>query len=165
MRPQPMRPHTARPLSRRELIIEVSRRKYGRPRAEVERMVAEQLGYAQPLSTAPVFLPSSATAGNAANSRQLHVGDELKGRLLEVGIEADRADSLLTHFAREAIKRQLEWLPYRDARNPAAFLIAAIEHDYEPPLALRQAPEHQAPEHQEPRPQEPKYQDQRRANR
>ncbi len=31
----------------------------------------------------------------------------------------------------------MQWLPYRDAKNPAGYLLSAIERDYAEPLALR----------------------------
>ena len=124
-----------RPLTRREEVIEVSRRKYGRPRAEVERMIAEQMGWAKP-------------ASNQQSGVTSEISDALKRQLLEVGIDEDRADSLLVDLDRERIRRQLEWLPHRQVRNPIGFLIAAIEHDYEAPYALRHGDASQQPSQQ-----------------
>ncbi len=147
-----------RPLTQREKVIEASRRKYGRPRAEVERMIAEQMGWAPPATSTQ---PATSSATNAApiqqttQNRQPAIGDELKRQLFVLGVDQDRVDSLLLRFDRVRIEQQLAWLPYRDARDPAAFLVAAIEHDYEPPLALQREPKHQwEPKHQGRRPQE-----------
>jgi len=135
-----------RPLTQREKVIEASRRKYGRPRAEVERRIAEQMGWAPPATSTQ---PATSSATNAApiqqttQNRQPAIGDELKRQLFVLGVDQDRVDSLLLRFDRERIEQQLAWLPYRDARNPAAFLVAAIEHDYEPPLALQREPKQQ----------------------
>ena len=47
---------------------------------------------------------------------------------------------LLGTFPHEHIERQLTWLPYRRARNPVAFLLSAIEHNYDPPLGVPRIP-------------------------
>ena len=52
-------------------------------------------------------------------------------------MDPERADSLLDRFDLERIQHQLDWLPYRKVRNPAGFIVAAVEGDYEKPLALR----------------------------
>ena len=39
-------------------------------------------------------------------------------------------------FPIRLIEQQLDWLPYRQARNPVRFLIAAIENAYAPPREL-----------------------------
>jgi len=126
-------------------------------------MIAEQMGWAPPTTPTQPAKSSEPTASPATNvvsnqqvshNRQPDVGDELKRQLFVLGVDQDRVDSLLVRFDRGRIEQQLVWLPYRDARNPAAFLVAAIEHDYEPPLALQQKPKHQRePKHQEHRPQ------------
>jgi hypothetical protein len=103
----------------REAIIAYSREHYARPRAEVERLIAEQNGWE---------LPEGSVDEETADARR---------RLLSVGVTKDQADFLLGSFEVERIQRQLEWLPYRNARNPASLLVAAIEHDYEEPFDLR----------------------------
>ena len=116
-----------RRLSRREQVIEASRRKYGRPRAEVERMVAEQLGYI-----------SSSRDQSHSQSRALTKDQQAtKRRLMDAGVDEDGADWLLGQFDLRRIQKQLDWLPQRTVRNPAGFLMAAVQHDYEPPFAQR----------------------------
>jgi len=52
-------------------------------------------------------------------------------RLMMVGITRDQADALIAQHDLERIERQLDWLSLRSAKNPPAFLVAAIEGDYE----------------------------------
>ncbi len=103
----------------REAVIAYSREHYARPRAEVERTIAENMGWE---------LPEGAVDEATADTRR---------RLLGVGVTKDQADFLLGSYDLERIQRQLEWLPYRNAKNPAGFIVAAIEDDYEEPFALR----------------------------
>lgn len=53
--------------------------------------------------------------------------------LQAVGLEGGQIDWLLDHHPVERIRRQLDWLPARRARNPAALLIRAVQEDWEPP--------------------------------
>ena len=62
--------------------------------------------------------------------------DALVADLQAVGLQPDQIDGLLQRFPRVRIRRQLEWLPARQARNPAALLIRAVEQDW---LAPREA--------------------------
>lgn len=112
--------------SRKEEIIATSRRKYARPRVEVERAISEQMGWPRP-GTSPDRIEARLTPQQVA----------ARNRLIANGMDAAGADSLLERYDVNRIVRQLEWLPHRDARNPAGFLVAAIENDYEAPMLLR----------------------------
>lgn len=57
---------------------------------------------------------------------------KLAGRLLELGISRDRVIELLSH-PHDEIENQLDWLPFRKAKRPGAFLIDAVRHKYKPP--------------------------------
>jgi hypothetical protein len=59
--------------------------------------------------------------------------DDLVPELQAVGLNPDQINWLLKSFPRVCIRRQLDWLPRRQARNPAALLIRAIEADWGPP--------------------------------
>ena len=111
----PAPPEPVRHVVPREVIIEMSRRKYGRPRAEVEAIVEAQLGH-----TPPEPIPE----GRAG---------ELYLSMVEVGVSDADARSLLAEFPIESIEEQIEWLPRRGARNPARFLPAAIRGGYAAP--------------------------------
>ena len=60
--------------------------------------------------------------------------DELVLELVHVGIGLRKAQNLVDHYPANLIERQLRWLPQRAARRPASLLIAAIEHNYDPPV-------------------------------
>lgn len=109
-------------LSRREAVIAHSRATYGRPRAEVEASI-ERFLRGEPEPTTPE---------EEARLR-------LRRRLTDTGLTGEQADRLLAGFPAAAIEQQLEWLPYRHARNPAGLLLAAIEGGYEAPPGLRWA--------------------------
>ncbi len=100
----------------REAVYAHSRAAYAHPRAEVERLIAEQMGWKEEGD------------GPEAVARR---------RLLGLGIAREEADLLLSRHPLERVERQLSWLPYRRAKSPARFLLSAIEKDYEEPPALR----------------------------
>jgi len=55
-----------------------------------------------------------------------------------MGVTKEQAQHLFVRYPLERIQRQMEWLPFRNAKNPLGYLLAAIEGDYERPLSLRQ---------------------------
>lgn len=110
------------PIATREEIVAVSREKYARPREEVERMVLEQLGHA-PEET------DDTPEG------------EVRRRLLGLGVTREEIGVLLTSHPLQDIINQLDWLPYRNAKNPLRFLVAAIQNRYDAPPLLRAASE------------------------
>lgn len=112
------------PIAGREAVIGHSRATYARTREEVERQIAQLNGWDVPEAFAT---PDEKTY---ASMRQ---------RLLVIGLTGEQADELLSRFDLARIQRQLQWLPYRRAKHPIGFLLAAIEGDYEPPLSLRNA--------------------------
>ena len=108
----------------RSQIIAHSRQTYARPRAQVEAEINHFLGHDD------FTEPENATP-------EVRQQIELLRRLTAQGIATEHAEMLVENYPAERIKRQLDWLQYRPARNPAALLRAAIEHDYEMPPALR----------------------------
>ena len=102
------------PVAGRDAVVAYSRQHYGRPRAEVEREVAAQFGWRSDIDrTTPA------------------------GRLEGLGVSPEDVQSLTAAFSDEEIANQLDWLPYRGAKNPARFVVAAIEGRYEPPARVR----------------------------
>ena len=81
--------------------------------------------------SAPAGVPGQGGAGDAAGSPSPDL--ELEGRLAAVGLYPDQIDRLMGQYPPEQIRRQLEWLPARRARTPAALLIRAVEGDWGPP--------------------------------
>lgn len=96
----------------KEQVIAYSREQYATPVAEAERQVEAQLGI-EPLPEG-------------------EVGEVLQA-LLNVGMHPDSAQDLVAKYPPERIKAQLHWLPKRSARNPARYLISAIQKDFGPP--------------------------------
>ncbi len=129
----------------REVIIEQSRRLYARPRAEVEAEIAQFLSKS-PLTPPPIKSkkPSKTAMTYQEPTPQLSPQDEahnqLRDALIQAGLYPEQADELLAEYDHERIQRQLAWLPYRGARNPAGMLMAAIRGDYEAPPAVRPTP-------------------------
>lgn len=115
----------------REVVIEHSRRTYARPRAEVEAEIARLNEWELPQNNeAPKPEPEPIDPNKAAARREL----------LRVGLLPEQADELLARFDLIRIKRQLMWLPQRQVRNRAGFLLAAIKDDYAAPLGWKAAP-------------------------
>jgi hypothetical protein len=107
-------PYIAAP---REAIIAHSRKQYARPRAEVERIIARQMGH---------------DIDETDNERKVRF------RLENAGLTGEQAKELLASYDLDTIAQQLDWLPFRHAKNPAGYLIAAIEGNYGEPRAVRE---------------------------
>ena len=102
----------------RESIVEASRERYGRPRLEVEKIVLEQMGY------------------HPEENSDTPEGEVRRG-LRSLGIARDLIDELIEEFGIEACHRQVLWMPLRGAKNPARYVVAAIQENYSPPRGLR----------------------------
>jgi len=110
-------PHSTSPIvtGSRERVIANTRNRYATPRAEAERMVAEQLGHGTP------------------ETEEQH---KLRMRLENVGLTTEQASDVLSTYAADVIAQQLDWLPYRKAKNPAGYLLAAIDGGYKEPRSI-----------------------------
>lgn len=124
--------------SSRERVIEYSRQHYAHPRAEVERIVAGQLGQ---------------------DEKESEAERRLRYRLENNGLNSEQARALILSHDPEVIERQLEWLPYRQAKNPAGYLVAAIEADYDEPRVLRSRRAFKNREYRFQRPDDPALED------
>jgi hypothetical protein len=105
------------PPAGREAVVEASRATYAVPRAKAEAAVAEQLGM-------PAFADSDSPVGQAWRG------------LLAAGVPKEQAKELVEEYPPDKILRQLEWLPARNAREPARFLVATIKEGYGQPPSL-----------------------------
>jgi hypothetical protein len=105
------------PAAGREAVVQASRAAYAVPRAEAEAAVAEQLGI-------PAFADSDSPEGEAWRG------------LMAAGVPKEQARELVDEYPAEEILRQLEWLPARNAREPARFIVAAIRERYGQPPSL-----------------------------
>jgi len=111
-------PHPTSPLQAapRSVVIAHSRQQYARPRAEVEQMIAEQLGH---------------------DTTETEEEKKLRIRLENAGLNSQQAKDTIAAHPADAIAQQLDWLPHRNAKNPAGYLLAAIEGRYQEPKAIR----------------------------
>ena len=112
------------PRAGRDMLIAHSRARYGNPRAEVEADIARRMGWGP-----PAFEDDPP---EIAEEKRL-----LFERLSEQGMPKSQALDILGRFDLGLVRRQLDWLPHRGAKNPSRYLQAAIENDYEEPVALR----------------------------
>ena len=101
----------------RDAIYAQNRAMYAKPRAEVEREVMRLLGHA----------PEEADDTPEG---------EVRRRLSRLGVPAEDIERLVSSHPLEAITDQLNWLHQRSAKNPARFVVAAIDNRYEPPLSV-----------------------------
>jgi len=108
----------------REAVAAYSRARYARTREEVEAQIGEMMGWGPP-----------AFAGDdpavAEGKRQAFKA------MTDVGMAKEQALDLLSRFDLGAVERQIAWLPQRNAKTPARFLVAAIEGGYDRPSGAR----------------------------
>jgi hypothetical protein len=101
----------------RNQIIAYSRSHYARPRAEVEKIIAAQLGQ---------------------DIEETVEQRKLRYRLENVGLTSEQATEVVLTHSPDVIAQQLDWLPFRNAKNPAGYLLAAIEGGYGEPRGVRE---------------------------
>jgi hypothetical protein len=109
-------------------VIAHSRARYAKTRQEVETQIGRMMGWSPPAFDGddPAVADGKRKAFKA---------------MTDLGVPKDQALDLLARFDLGAVERQIAWLPQRNAKNPARFLVAAIEGRYDVPIALRrQAP-------------------------
>lgn len=112
--PKPAPPRSRWPLASREQVVSHSQQTYGHPRADVEKEISRQL--------APVGLED--LTPEEAESIQL---------LRDQGVPIDQARLIIASVLPEEIRQQIAWLPYRGAKTPARYLVAACLDHYAPP--------------------------------
>ena len=114
------------PRAGREAVIARSRAHYATPRAEVEADIARRMGWGPPaFDDDPPEVAGEKQALFALLSQQ--------------GMTKAQALDVLGRFDLGVVRRQLAWMPHRGAKSPARYLLAAIENNYEAPMAVRQA--------------------------
>ncbi len=112
------------PRAGRDALIAQSRARYATPRAEVEADISRRMGWG-----APAFEDDPPEV--AEEKRTLY------DKLSEQGMSKSQALDVLDRFDLAVIRCQLEWMPHRAAKNPSRYLAAAIENNYEAPVAIR----------------------------
>ncbi len=108
----------------REALIAHSRAEYAAPREAVEADIAARMGWGP-----PTFAHDPPEI--AAQKRLLYV------RLDEQGMTKHQALDVLSRFDLDIVRKQLDWMPHRAAKNPGRYLMSAIENNYDPPVAVR----------------------------
>lgn len=83
---------------------------------------------------------SVAVVGNESQQ----AGDDLVEQLLAAGVTRHVARNIVAQTPRERIERQLTYLPFRHADDPGALVVRAIQEDWSPPAAFREAQGHAA---------------------
>jgi hypothetical protein len=138
----------------RQQVIEYSRRHYARSREEVERQMAEINGWELPqLSVDSEQTDSNGESNTTSGAEQEEAQaiesparaqqsesvntKDLRQRLQDAGVAADQIENLLSSYDTALIEKQLKWLPFRHARNPSAYLVAAITGNYARPRYRR----------------------------
>ena len=112
------------PRAGRDTLVATSRARYATPRAEVEADIARRMGWGVPLF-------EDEEPGVAEEKRQIYE------KLSEQGLPKDKALDVLSRFDLVRVRSQVDWMPHRGAKNPARYLVAAIENNYDPPVAVR----------------------------
>jgi hypothetical protein len=92
---------------------------YGATLAPVERLAVSGVAEANQLTEASANFSAA-----------------LVHRLKEVGLNPAQIDRLAGRHSEAEVSQQLDWLPARGARNPAALLIRAVEQQWEQPKEL-----------------------------
>jgi len=123
----------------REAVIAHSRRTYARTRGEVEAEIESMMNWKKTQPSLPLQQgtpPQRATPPPGITSPTMTPGQtELHAQLVEVGLLPEQADDLMKRYDALRIRRQLAWLPRRQAKNAAGYLLAAIKDDYAAPRA------------------------------
>jgi len=128
---EPVEPTPTEPPIRaagRDAVIAYSRAHYARPRAEVEREMAIQNGWPLPeeIEAQHAAKPAIDEDADHANARR---------RLLGMNVPGEEVDRIMAAYPIERILQQILWLPYRNAKSKARFIVAAIDGDYDAPRA------------------------------
>jgi len=109
----------------------------GGPLLRLERSAAGEVAGAQlaPLELLEqiVLTATTATAVDSPIEIPPTAAASLTDALATAGLNPGQIERLVDRYSPGRIQRQLTWLPARQARNPAALLVRAIEGDWEAP--------------------------------
>lgn len=70
---------------------------------------------------------------------------EIALALMKLGVSNRGVEELLASFPYDQIERQLQYLPFRKAKRPEAFIIDAVRNNYSPPKEFYYAKDHTQP--------------------
>ncbi len=71
------------------------------------------------------------------DSQCMPCDNELLTRLVKIGITQKVAEQIVREYPAETVKEQMEMLPFRKAKDPAAALVAAIQESWAPPASYQ----------------------------
>jgi len=117
----------------RERVISASRARYAKPRAEVERDIMVQAGWGDPAEAEAVRSASTADPSDK-------LGLWAVRRLVRVGVDHSLAVKLVGECGAVECISQVRWLPYRNAKDKARYLVAAIQGRYGEPVGAPSFP-------------------------
>jgi hypothetical protein len=83
--------------------------------------------------------PRNVSSAGEKNSAEpsFRESDPLVARLLEIGVTRAMAEQIVREYSAENIETQMDILPHRNAKDPAAVLVAAIKESWEPPASFK----------------------------
>lgn len=64
--------------------------------------------------------------------KELTTIQQMAAELITLGVDQIMAESLVINH-KQVVRNQLDWLPHRNAKNPAGYIVQAIKGNYEPP--------------------------------
>jgi hypothetical protein len=73
----------------------------------------------------------------AGSRESMPCDSELLTRLVEIGITHKVAEQIVREYTAETVNEQMEMLPYRKAKDPAAALVAAIKDSWAPSASYK----------------------------
>lgn len=62
--------------------------------------------------------------------------NDIARRLRELGVSRKAILDIISLYSWDLVQQQLDWLPYRKARRPEAFIVDAIRYNYSAPKEI-----------------------------
>lgn len=103
-----------------------------RPLLTVERDADGEIQGAS-LESLDAFLCAAPPPSDPSASKEIPLPPDLLQALTTVGLNRVQIDNLAKRFPEAELRQQLQWLPARGARNPAALFIRAVEQGWTEP--------------------------------
>ncbi len=143
--------------SRVDTGVHQSRRECPVHEKSIRKTITEEQQQEQQHAAAPADgTQANDAAGAGASAEPVSIdGHQAQGdaalldSLLEIGVERAAAVTILKEHSAADVARQLEWLPYRKAANPAGMFVRAIRGGWGVPKGLAQQKQREADEREE----------------
>lgn len=78
-----------------------------------------------------------------ADPQCLTYDSELLTGLMEIGVTRKVAEQIVREYSAETVRAQMDMLPYRKAKDPAAALVSAIQDSWAPPVSYKAKVRHE----------------------